>query len=229
MTSSAQSAPLHFAAGLRGAEQRRLAAWHESRSSETDPDGRTTAFLRDSSPPSFNPLVTLMSQQAPLASSAEVIGGHLARNDRALAGRLLANLGLPDAEKELAEIEAHLLSSDRRTRKHAAFSARQLLEEVADRLFPAQSADYTDRFGEERLVGQSRVGNRLLAFVDRQRTLSAREQRAVGAAAGVIADWTGSGAHTAWTAERSNRAYAKLLEVLAAVAEAFDASFESPR
>jgi hypothetical protein len=230
VTASSDIGHIRFGPRQPGGDFGRDAVLFENRSGLSDQiESLANALFRpDSSPPGYHPLVDVESPPSIPASAAELISRQWALDNRVQAGRLLTNLGLGDAQSELGEIEEHLLSGGRRRFKHAAYSARELLKEVADHLFPARNDLYKDRFGTERKVGPRHVGNRLLAFVDQERTLSTSEQEDLGVAMRVLNEWAGGGPHVAWSPERSHRTYVRLLDVLAAVAVAHDASVDRP-
>ena len=99
------------------------------------------------------------------------------------AGDWLKAEGLLAAAEELEAIDERLSCCQRVAYKHAADSTRRLLVAVADRVFPGRSQRYCDRWENDRDVGQDKVVNRILAFVDDhlRNELPSEEQRALGA------------------------------------------------
>jgi hypothetical protein len=141
---------------------------------------------------------------------------------------LLEACGLPNEISELEAVENRLHQRSERDRQHAAFSARLLLEAVADQVFPPRQEPWTDRQGGSHNVGPEKVANRLSAFVDERlgADLAKGERGTFQADLDAVAEWVGAGPHGVRTTFAAETIYGRLLSVLAYVARAHQACSE---
>ncbi len=190
-------------------------------------DSETLAPLRpreldDRSPEAYNPLIEpVPAEQA--RSVGEEIAARVLREQKDEVDAFLNDCGLAGEVVELEAVENRLQGRTDRDRRHAAFSARTLLEAIADDLFPAMEEPWTDLRGDKREVGQENVANRLSAYVDRHLSgkIEAAERRAFQADLDATARWVGAGPHGVHTAVAAELAYTRLMAVLATMARAY--------
>ena len=158
----------------------------------------------------------------PRRSVGEEIAARVMREQKEEAVAFLENCGLDHEVAELAAVEGRLHSGSDRDLRHAAFSARNLLEAIADRLFPASGEPWVDRGGVAREVGPENVANRLSAYVDQRLTdrIEAAERRAFQGLLDATARWVGSGPHGIHTAAGAEVAYTRLMGILSFLARA---------
>ncbi len=178
--------------------------------------------LGDRSPEAYNPLIEpTPAEQA--RSVGEEIAARGLREQKDEVDAFLTDCGLAAEVVELEAVENRLQGRTERDRRHAAFSARTLLEAIADDLFPARGEPWIDLGGIEREVGQENVANRLSAYVDRHLTgkIEGAERRAFQADLDATARWVGAGPHGVHTAVAAERAYTRLMAVLATMARAY--------
>lgn len=164
--------------------------------------------------------------------AGEAIARRAARSQRKEVVGFLYVAGLEEEIEELRAIEVRLRLGRERDLCHAAFSARMLLQGVADRLFPAQPGVWRDAQGHDHKVGPDAVLNRLSAFV--QINLPPRmepaDRRAFQGELDALMRWAGAGPHGARTRREAELAFTRLLSVLTTVANAFgQASVTSAR
>jgi hypothetical protein len=162
----------------------------------------------------------------PARSLGEEIAARVLREQRIEVDAFLLDSGLDAELHELAVIEERLRSRSERDRRHAAFSARVLLEAIADRLFPAREEAWSDRRGVRHDVGCENVANRLSAYVDQWlgAAMETHERRSFQADLDATARWVGSGPHGVHSAADAERAYTRLIGVLAVLARAHRAA-----
>jgi hypothetical protein len=134
--------------------------------------------------------------------------------------------GLPGELKELVEVEKRIGEGTHQAGKHAAFSARNLMQGVADQLFPPASETWHDRDGREHSLGAKDHKNRLIAYVSKQLEgrWEAHEFRAFIGTMDVVMRWTGSGPHGAYKLQEGEYMYMRMLDALAVLARAHAAS-----
>lgn len=80
----------------------------------------------------------------------------------------LKKAGLAGELKELAEVEKRIGEGTHQAGKHAAFSARNLMEGVADYLFPPTSDTWLGRDNQKHALGANNHKNRLIAYADQR-------------------------------------------------------------
>jgi hypothetical protein len=127
--------------------------------------------------------------------------------------------------KELVAVEKELANGDERARKHAAFSARNLMQGVADRLFPPTAAAREGHDGRGHSLGAKNYKNRLIAYAEDglQGSWERHELMTFVSVMDSVCRWTGSGPHGTYGREAAEYAYTQMLDVLAVLALAFRA------
>lgn len=117
----------------------------------------------------------------------------MVRRHRSSVLRFLKETGLSIGLRELIEVEMRLGKKTESDRKHAAYSARNLMEEVADHLFPSTSKTHMDRSSGEHSLGAKDHKNRLIAFVEKrlEGQLDGHDFRAFVATMDAVMRWTG--------------------------------------
>lgn len=125
--------------------------------------------------------------------------------------------------RELADIEARLAEANDHACKHAAYSARNLMEGVANRLFPPRPEKWRDRDGRTHSLRAKDFKNRLIAYAEwtLEGSWEPHELRAFVATMDTVCRWTGSGPHGAYRWAQAERAYLRMLDALAILAHAF--------
>lgn len=125
--------------------------------------------------------------------------------------------------RDLVDLETRLAEGNYHSCKHAAFSARNLMEEVADRLFPPSSRRWRGRDGRDHSLGAKDFKNRLIAYAEWALAgeWEGHEFQAFVATMDTVCRWTGSGPHGAYAWGEAEHAYMRMLEGLAVLAEAF--------
>jgi hypothetical protein len=155
----------------------------------------------------------------------EQIARRVVKRHRTSTTHFLKKAGLADELRELVEVETRLANGTPPDCKHAAYSARNLMEGVANCLFPATSERHLDRSGREHSLGAKDHKNRLIAYVDRQLEgqLGGHDFRAFVGTMDAIMRWTGSGPHHAYKLEAAEHSYTRMLDALAVIARAYAA------
>jgi hypothetical protein len=132
---------------------------------------------------------------------------------------------LGDELKELVDVEAHLAEGDKRSCKHAAYSARNLIEGVANRLSPPTSQVWRGQDGVDRLLGARYSKNRIIAYAEKALTgvWDGPEFQVFVKTMDSICRWTGSGPHGAYAREEAEHVYIQMLGALSVLGWAFEA------
>jgi hypothetical protein len=158
---------------------------------------------------------------------------HLARRvvkrHRTNAIAFLKRAELTDELRELIEVETRLGKGTRPDCKHAAYSARNLMEGVANHLFPATSKPHLDRDDRKHSLGATDHKNRLIAYVDQHLRghWEGHDFRAFIGTMDALMRWTGSGPHGGYKLEDAEHSYIRMLDALAVVARAHTAASAS--
>jgi hypothetical protein len=129
---------------------------------------------------------------------------------------------------DLVEMETRLSEGNDHACKYAAFSARNLMESVADCLFPPRSDPWRGRDGKDHAVGPRDFKNRLIAYAEWgfEGTWERHEFQAFVSTMDTVCRWTGSGPHGAYGWGEAEHAYTRMLEALAILAQAHEASLQ---
>lgn len=162
--------------------------------------------------------------------SAEVqIAQRVLKRHRKEVVKFFKRADLKGELKELADIEARLTRGDKRSCKHAAFGARSMLEEVADRLFPPTSKKRKGRDRKVHSLGAKAFKNRLIAYAETslRGKWERHEFQSFVSNMDSIFRWAGSGPHGIYTREEAERMYTLMLDALTVLARAFSAASQS--
>ena len=161
-------------------------------------------------------------RKARRASTPEQIATRVIKRHRQVALSLLKLRRFSLELKELKAVEAGLRKGTKRSCKHASFNARNLMEGLADHLFPATSEKRGSRIKEEHSLGPNDFKNRLIAYVEERLRgkMEAHDFRSFISAMDSVFRWTGSGPHGAYGREEAEHVYPRLLEALAVIARA---------
>jgi len=156
------------------------------------------------------------------ASAPELIVKRALRRHHKAARALLSGLDLTTELKELTDLEAELNKGTPQACKHASYRARNLIEGLADCLFPPTSKPRKGRDGQERSLGPSNFKNRLIAYVEERMEgkWEGHEFRDFVATLDTVMRWTGSGPHGVYDPHEAEHMYPRLLDALAVLARA---------
>jgi hypothetical protein len=159
----------------------------------------------------------------------EQIARRVVKRHRTNAIAFLKKVELTDELRELIEVETRLDKGTRPDCKHAAYSARNLMEGVANHLFPATSKPHLDRNGRKHSLGVKDHKNRLIAYVDQhlRGNWEGHDFRAFIGTMDALMRWTGSGPHGGYKLEDAEHSYIRMLDALAVVARAYSAATTS--
>jgi hypothetical protein len=125
--------------------------------------------------------------------------------------------------RDLVDIETRLAEGNDHSCKHAAFSARNLMEGVANRLFPPSPETWRGRDGRDHRLGAKDFKNRLIAYAESalEGEWEGHEFQTFVSTMDTVWRWTGSGPHGAYAWEEAEHAYMRMLDGLAVLARAF--------
>jgi hypothetical protein len=156
------------------------------------------------------------------ASAPELIVKRALRRHRKAARALLVELDLTTELKELTDLEAELNKGTVQACKHASYRARNLIEGLADCLFPPSSKTRKGRDGKKHALGSKDFKNRLIAYVEDRLNgdWEGHDFRAFVATLDTVMRWTGSGPHGVYDPHEAEHMYPRLLDALAVLARA---------
>jgi len=165
-----------------------------------------------------------MKRRMRRVTTEEEIAQRVLNRQRESVVHFLRHARLRYSVRDLVDLETRLAEGNCHSCKHAAFSARNLMEEVADRLFPPTSETWRGRDGRDHPLGARDFKNRLIAYAERalDGIWEGHEFRAFVATMDSVCRWTGSGPHGAYRRPEAEHAYVRLLEALSILAEAFE-------
>jgi hypothetical protein len=157
------------------------------------------------------------------ASTAEQIAARVIKRHRQAALSLLKLKRFTLELKELKAVDAGLRKGTKRSCKHASFNARNLMEGLADRLYPASTRVRRSRSKEEHSLGSNDHKNRLIAYVEErlEGKIESHDFKVFVSAMDTVFRWTGSGPHGVYNREGAEHVYLRLLEALAVIARAY--------
>jgi hypothetical protein len=123
---------------------------------------------------------------------------------------------------ELGKVEAEVTKGSKRSCMHAAYSARVLLEGLANHLFPPTSKKWRGRDKQERSLGARDFKNRLIAYVERELEgqMEGEEFRAFVGTLDVVMRWTGGGPHGSHEPQDAEHLYTRMIDALSVIARA---------
>lgn len=156
------------------------------------------------------------------ASTPERIAARVINRHRQSVLSLLKLKRFAPELKELQEVETGLRHGTRRSCKHAAFNARNLMEGLAEHLYTPVSGARHSRSSETHSLGSSNHKNRLIAYVEERLggKLESHDFKAFIFAMDTVFRWTGSGPHGTYSREEAEHVYRRPLEALSIVARA---------
>jgi len=156
------------------------------------------------------------------APAQEQIARRVFKRQRQAAVSFLRAAGLKTELDELGKVEAEVAKGSKRSCMHAAYSARVLLEGLADYLFPPVSEKRKSRDGQMRALGASHFKNRLIAYVEDQLDghLEGADFRAFVGTLDAVMNWTGGGPHGSHGPQDAEHLYTRMLDALSVIARA---------
>lgn len=154
----------------------------------------------------------------------EQIARRVLKRHRSTVVIFLKKAGLAGELKELEAVEKRIAEGSHQAAKHAAFSARNLMEGVADRLLQPTSEKRLDRDGREHSLGGKDHKNRLIAYAEDQLKgkWEGHEFRAFVGTMDLVMRWTASGPHGAYKLQEAEHLYTRMLDALAVIASAYE-------
>jgi hypothetical protein len=155
-------------------------------------------------------------------SAREQIAKRVFKRQRQAVVAFLKRAHLKDELDELGRVEAEVAKGSKRSCMHAAYSARVLLEGLADHLFPPISGKRKSRDGQVRALGAKDFKNRLIAYVEERLKgqLDAADFRAFVGTLDAVMNWTGGGPHGSHKPQDAEHLYTRMLDALSVIARA---------
>jgi hypothetical protein len=152
----------------------------------------------------------------------EQVARRVFKRQRKAAISFLKEAGLKAELDELRAVEAGVAKGSKRSCMHAAYSARVLMEGLADHLFPPTTKARKGRDGRKHSLDSKDFKNRLIAYAEKQLEgqWEGHEFRAFVAILDVVMRWTGSGPHGGYDQHEAEHMYPRLLDALAVLARA---------
>lgn len=161
-------------------------------------------------------------RKARRAPAREQIAKRVFRRQRQAVVAFLKRADLRDELEELGKVEAGVAKGSKRSCMHAAYSARVLLEGLADHLFPPISEKRKSRDGQVRALGAKDPKNRLIAYVEQQLEgqLEGADFRAFVGTLDAVMNWTGGGPHGSHEPRDAEHLYTRMFDALSVIARA---------
>ncbi len=155
----------------------------------------------------------------------EQIAKRVFKRHRQAVVSFLKEAGLKTELDELGKVETEVAKGSKRSCMHAAYSARVLLEGLANHLFPPTSEKWRGRDTQERSLGAKDFKNRLIAYVERELEgqLEGEEFRAFVGTLDVVMRWTGGGPHGSHEPDDAEHLYTRMIDALSVIARAYAA------
>ncbi|HEX5375919.1 MAG TPA: hypothetical protein VFW48_07150 [Solirubrobacterales bacterium] len=152
----------------------------------------------------------------------EQIARRVFKRQRQAVISMLRATGMKTEIEELRSVESKLAKGSKRSCMHAAYSARVLLEGVANHLFPPTTEKWVGRDKREHALGPNDFKNRLIAFVERNlgSQFEGEEFRAFVGTLDLVMRWTGGGPHGSHEPHDAEHLYTRLLDALSVIARA---------
>jgi hypothetical protein len=152
----------------------------------------------------------------------EQIARRVFKRQRQAVILMLRETGMKTEIEELRSVESKLAKGSKRSCMHAAYSARVLLEGVANHLFPPTTEKWVGRDKREHALGPNDFKNRLIAFVERNlgSQFQGENFRAFVGTLDVVMRWTGGGPHGSCEPHDAEHLYTRLLDALSVIARA---------
>lgn len=159
-------------------------------------------------------------RKARRAPAREQIAKRVFRRQRQTVVAFLKEADLKDELAELSKVETEVAKGSKRSCMHAAYSARVLLEGLADHLFPPTSEKRKGRDGQVRSLGAKDFKNRLIAYVEQRLRgqLEGADFRAFVGTLDAVMNWTGGGPHGSHEPCDAEHLYTRMFDALSVIA-----------